>query len=99
MDADGVSGQLLLHGHGLATTPFFGTSNDVYPAELRAAGAKAYHRWLADFAAAGEGRLGPVADSGPALAMGATVAGLRRVAADGFSGVFLPGSVHEPELP
>src|SRR5438094_7989465 len=57
MDTDGVAGQLLLHGHGLATTPFFGTSNDAYSAELR------------------------------------------RVAADGFSGVFLPGSVYEPELP
>jgi predicted TIM-barrel fold metal-dependent hydrolase len=99
LDADGVAGQLLLHGHGLATTPFFGTSNDPYPAELRAAGARAYHRWLADYAADGHGRLVPVADCGPCLDMADTVAELPRVAEAGFSGVFLPGSVHEPELP
>lgn len=83
----------------MATTPFFGTSNDPYPAELRAAGARAYHRWLADYAADGQGRLVPVADSGPCLDMADSVAELRRVAEAGFSGVFVPGSVHEPELP
>ena len=99
LDADGVAGQLLLHGHGLATTPFFGTSNDPYPAELRAAGARAYHRWLADYACEGRGRLVPVADSGPCLDLTDSVAELHRVADVGFSGVFLPGSVYEPQLP
>jgi hypothetical protein len=92
-------GSCCLHGHGLATTPFFGTSNDVYPPELRAAGAKAYHRWLADYAAGGEGRLVPVADSMPCLDMNETVAELHRVTEAGFSGVYLPASVYEPALP
>jgi hypothetical protein len=38
LDADGVAGQILLHGHGMATTPFFSVANDPYPPELRAAG-------------------------------------------------------------
>jgi predicted TIM-barrel fold metal-dependent hydrolase len=75
------------------------SSNDVYPPELRAAGAKAYHRWLADYAARGEGRLVPVADSIPCLDMNETVAELQRVTEAGFSGVYLPGSVYEPALP
>jgi hypothetical protein len=53
LDGDGVAGQLLLYGHGLATTPFFSVANDPYSPELRAAGAKAHHRWLVDFAAGG----------------------------------------------
>ena len=79
MDADGISGQILLNGHGMATTPFFSVSNDPYPPELRFAGAKAFHRWLADYAADGQGRLVPIADPGPCLDMDATVAELRWV--------------------
>lgn len=99
MDADGVAGQLLLNGHGLATTPFFSISNDVYPPELRAAGGKAFHRWLLDFAAEGDGRLAPVADPGPCLDLEAAVQELKWVAEAGFVGVFMPGTVHDPALP
>ncbi len=99
MDADGVAGQLLLNGHGLATTPFFSISNDVYPPELRAAGAKAFHRWLLDFASEGDGRLAPVADPGPCLDLDATVEELKWAAEAGFVGVFMPGTVHDPALP
>jgi predicted TIM-barrel fold metal-dependent hydrolase len=41
----------------------------------------------------------PVADSGPCLDLEQTLAELQWVAANGFGGVFLPGSVYEPELP
>jgi len=99
MDADGVAGQLLLNGHGLATSPFFSISNDVYPPELRAAGAKAFHRWLLDFASEGDGRLAPVADPGPCLDLDATVEELKWAAEAGFVGVFMPGTVHDPALP
>jgi predicted TIM-barrel fold metal-dependent hydrolase len=99
MDADGVAGQLLLNGHGLATTPFFSISNDVYSPELRAAGGKAFHRWLLDFAADGDGRLAPVADPGPCLDLDATVKELKWVAEAGFVGVFMPGTVRDPALP
>ena len=99
MDADGVAGQLLLNGHGLATTPFFSIANDVYSPEFRAAGGKAFHRWLLDFASEGNGRLAPVADPGPCLDLDATVKELKWVAEAGFVGVFMPGSVHDPALP
>jgi predicted TIM-barrel fold metal-dependent hydrolase len=99
MDADGISGQILLNGHGMATTPFFSVSNDPYPPELRFAGAKAFHRWLADYAADGEGRLVPVADPGPCLDLDATVAELRWVRDAGFGGVYLPGAVYDAALP
>jgi predicted TIM-barrel fold metal-dependent hydrolase len=99
LDADGIAGQILLNGHGMATTPFFSVANDPYPPELRAAGAKAFHRWLADFAAEGHGRLVPIADPGPCLDMRAAVAELRWVREAGFRGVYLPGAVHDPDLP
>jgi predicted TIM-barrel fold metal-dependent hydrolase len=99
LDADGIAGQILLNGHGMATTPFFSVANDPYPPELRAAGAKAFHRWLAEFAAAGQGRLVPIADPGPCLDMDAAVAELQWVREAGFRGVYLPGAVHDPSLP
>jgi predicted TIM-barrel fold metal-dependent hydrolase len=99
MDADGIAGQILLNGHGMATTPFFSVANDPYPAELRAAGAKAFHRWLADFADDGQGRLVPIADPGPSVDMADAVAELRRVREVGFRGVYLPGAVYDPALP
>jgi predicted TIM-barrel fold metal-dependent hydrolase len=99
MDADGVAGQLLLNGHGLATTPFFSVANDVYSPELRAAGGKAFHRWLLDFAADGDGRLAPVADPGPCVDLDETIRELQWAAEAGFVGVFMPGSVHDPGLP
>ena len=99
MDADGISGQILLSGHGMATTPFFSVSNDPYPPELRHAGGKAYHRWLADYAADGQGRLVPIADPGPCLDLDETIAELRWVRDAGFRGVHLPGAVYDAALP
>ena len=99
LDAEGIAGQVLLNGHGMATTPFFSVANDPYPPALRAAGAKAFHRWLADFAAEGAGRLVPIADPGPCLDMAAAVAELQWVRDAGFSGVYLPGAVYDPALP
>src|SRR5262249_3193680 len=34
LDAEGIAGQVLLNGHGMATTPFFSVANDPYPPEL-----------------------------------------------------------------
>ena len=99
LDAEGIAGQVLLNGHGMATTPFFSVANDPYPPAQRVAGAKAFHRWLADFAADGDGRLVPIADPGPCLDMAAAVAELRWVREAGFSGVYLPGAVYDPALP
>jgi predicted TIM-barrel fold metal-dependent hydrolase len=99
LDREGVAGDLLIPGHQLSMPPFFGVMNRPYPAELRAAGARAYHRQLADAMAAGEGRLYGVADPGPCLDMDETVRELRWVADHGFVSVTPPGSVADPKLP
>jgi predicted TIM-barrel fold metal-dependent hydrolase len=73
--------------------------NHEFPAGHRAAGARAYHRQLADFMAASNGRLFGIGDPGPCLDMDATVAELRWLASHGFVGVAPPGQVADPALP
>lgn len=99
LDAEGVAGELLLSGHQCSTLPFFGTVNHPYSPELRAAGTRAYHRWLADCITASHGRLFGVAEPGPCLDMDETVKELRWVADHGFVGVLAPGMVFDEALP
>jgi predicted TIM-barrel fold metal-dependent hydrolase len=99
LDAEGVAGELLLSGHQGATLPFFGTVNHPYSSELRAAGTRAYHRWISDCVSGSKGRLYGIAEPGPCLDMAATVKELHWVAANGFVGVLLPGMVYDPDLP
>jgi len=47
LDREGVAAEVLLPGHQLALLPFFSIINGPSRAELRAAGARAYHRHLA----------------------------------------------------
>ncbi|HEX5586589.1 MAG TPA: amidohydrolase family protein, partial [Acidimicrobiia bacterium] len=67
--------------------------------EVRAAGQRAYHRWLADFMAPAGGRLVGVAEPGPCLDMDEAVAELRWVAEHGFVSVGLPGTTADDALP
>lgn len=99
LDAEGVAGELLNPGHQLSTLPFFSPINKPRPAELRAAGARAYHRWLADQMADAGGRLFGTADGGPCLDMAAAVRELQWVAEHGFVSVQPPGAVADPALP
>ncbi|WP_261569725.1 amidohydrolase family protein [Frankia gtarii] len=99
LDAEGIAGELLLSGHQMCTLPFFGVVNNPYPPRLRAAGTRAYHRWLADAMTTAPGRFYGVAEAGPCLDMAATVAELEWVAEHGFVGVLLPGMVADPALP
>jgi predicted TIM-barrel fold metal-dependent hydrolase len=99
LDAEGVACELLLSGHQMSTLPFFGVVNNAFSAELRGAGTRAYHRWLADAMAASSGRFYGIAEPGPCLDMEATVTELRWAAAHGFVGVLLPGMVADPALP
>ena len=73
MDAEGVAAELLNPGHQYSTVPFFSAINKPCPADLRAAGARAYNRWLADHMAGSGGRLVGDADLGPYFDMDATV--------------------------
>jgi predicted TIM-barrel fold metal-dependent hydrolase len=99
LDADGVAGELVHPGHQNATLPFFGIVNKPVSADLRAAGQRAYHRWLVDFMSGAEGRLVGVAEPGPCVDMNETVRELRWAADHGFVSVGLPGTTADPDLP
>jgi predicted TIM-barrel fold metal-dependent hydrolase len=99
IDADGVAGELIHSGHQNSTLPFYAIVNKPTSPEVRAAGARAYHRWLADFMAPAGGRLVGVAECGPCLDMDETVRELEFVASHGFVSVSLPGTTADDALP
>jgi predicted TIM-barrel fold metal-dependent hydrolase len=99
MDAEGISAEIIHPASQCATLPFFFVVNKPRSPEIRAAGQRAYHRWLADFMSAADGRLVGIAEPGPCLDMDATIAELRWCAANGYRGVFLPGATADPTLP
>lgn len=99
MDREGIAAEVLIYGTQLATVPFFGVANNPCSAELRTAGARAYHRHLADFMGASNGRLFGIADPGPCLDMDATVRELRWLHEHRFVGVHPPGQVADEALP
>lgn len=79
--------------------PFFTEFNRPYPADVRAAGARAHNRWLADIGAESGGRLLLNGESGPCTDMTATLAELQWLAERRFVSVSLPGLVADPDLP
>jgi predicted TIM-barrel fold metal-dependent hydrolase len=79
-------------------TPFFFVFNKPYSDELRVAGARAFHRWAADFLAPAKGRLIGTAEPGPIIGDEA-IKELRFAADHGLRGVYLPGSVESKALP
>lgn len=99
MDAEGITAEILHPATQCATLPFFFVVNKPKPPDVRAAGARAYHRWLADFMARADGRLVGIAEPGPCLDIDETVAELRWCADHGYRGVFLPGATADPSLP
>jgi predicted TIM-barrel fold metal-dependent hydrolase len=99
MDAEGIAGEIVHYAHQCSTSPFFSPSNKAYPADVRAAGARAYHRWAADFMATSNGRMVGVAEPGPCLDLKETEAELRWVAEHGFVSMMLPGATADPSLP
>jgi predicted TIM-barrel fold metal-dependent hydrolase len=99
MDAEGVAAEIVLPGHQLALLPFFGIFNKPSSPELRAAGVRAYHRWLSELIFTSDGRLHGVADAGPCLDMQETIRELHWVAAHGFVSVQPPGFTADTTLP
>lgn len=98
LDREGVAAEVLIPGHQVSMLPFFSHINAAFPPQLRAAGARAYHRQLADMMAESGGRLFGIADPGPCLDLDATVRELHWLAAHGFVGVAPPGNVADPDL-
>jgi predicted TIM-barrel fold metal-dependent hydrolase len=99
MDAEGVAGEILIPGTQVASLPFFSPANAPRPPDVRAAGARAYHRWLADFMSECGGRAFGVAEAGPCLDLGETIAELEWCAAHGFVSVTPPNNTADPSLP
>lgn len=99
MDTEGVAAEIVHAGHQAATMPFFSQVNKPHPAEYRAAGVRAYHRWFADCIAQGQGRIHGVADPGPCHDMDASVRELHWAADHGFVSVGVPGIVKDDTLP
>lgn len=99
MDAEGIAAEIVHPASQCATLPFFFVVNKPRSPEIRAAGQRAYHRWLADFMSRADGRLVGIAEPGPCLDMDETVAELRWCADHGYRGVFLPGATADPALP
>jgi hypothetical protein len=63
--ADPAAAEVLLPGHQETILPFFSQVSPPAPPAHRAAGAKAYHRQLADAMAGSRSRLVGVGDAGP----------------------------------
>lgn len=99
MDRSGVAAEVVLPGHQETVLPFFSQVSPPAPPRHRAAGARAYHRQLADAIADSDGRLFGVADAGPCHDMDETVAELRWATAHGFVGVSPPLNIADPGLP
>jgi len=99
LDREGVTAEIVFPGHQVAIQPFFSVINNPFPPELRAAGARAYHRWASDCFAESQGRMFGVADPGPCLDMDATLRELRWCAEHGFRSVQLPGNTADRALP
>jgi predicted TIM-barrel fold metal-dependent hydrolase len=99
LDREGVAAEVLIPGHQVAMLPFFSHINAPCSNELRIAGARAYHRQLADMMADSDGRLFGIAEPGPCLDMDATIKELEWLAGHGFVGVAPPGNIADPQLP
>ncbi len=99
MDAEGMAAELLCPGHQFATLPFFSIINRPASVELRAAGARAYHRYLADMISQSNRRLYGLGEPGPCYDMKATIKEMEWIVAHGFPSIQPPGATGDAGLP
>lgn len=99
LDREGIAAEVLFPNQQCALMPFFSVTNRPASPELRAAGARAYHRWLAEFMGGADGRLVGVADPAVWTDLDSALREVRWAAANGFVAVSLPGAVIEESLP
>src|SRR5215471_17145084 len=99
MDREGVTAELIYHGDFRLGDMFHNTTNNTYPLDAWAAGARAWNRWAADnFGFAMErflvtGAIGPCAD------MEQTLRDLDWIADHKFTATYLPGYMKHPDMP
>ena len=99
LDGEGIAGETVLAGTSNHAMPFFYEMNTPYPTDVRAAGTRAYHRWLADFVGESQGRLFGHAYSIASPDIQDLVDEVRYVADRGFVSMEVPGFVPDPCLP
>lgn len=89
-EAEGVVAEVIHPAGDTVFYPFFGSTNEACSKELRAAGARAYNRWLAEFCRAAPDRLIGLAQIEPWPDMKAAVREIERVRESGLGGVMPP---------
>jgi predicted TIM-barrel fold metal-dependent hydrolase len=91
LDAEGVAAELIYPGTGECMTPFFYYFNKPYPDDVRMAGIRAYHRWLADMIEPAKGRMIGTALSAPYSDVEGAIEEVKFCAERGFRAAFVPG--------
>ena len=99
MDREGISAELIHHGDFRLGDMFHNATNNVYPLDAWAAGARAWNRWAADTFGFAMDRFLVVGAIGPCTDMDDTLRDLRWIADQGFTGTFLPGFLRHADMP
>ena len=99
MDREGITAELIYHGDARSWRP--GPQRDQQRLALRRVGrgVRAYNRWAHDAFGSAPDRLLLIGAIGSCSDMDATVAELRWIADNGFTGTFAPGFLTHPEMP
>lgn len=99
MDREGISAELIHHGDFRLGDMFHNATNNVYPLDAWAAGARAWNHWAADTFGFAMDRFLVVGAIGPCTDMDETLRDLHWIADQGFTGTFLPGFLRHADMP
>lgn len=98
LDAEGIAGDMVLAGSDYAL-PFFHELNSPQPPDVRAAGVRAWHRWMVDFTGQAKGRLFGHGYSIPSTDVNEMITELNWVVEHGLVSIEVPCYVNDPSLP
>lgn len=93
LDREGIVAELVIPGSQFAVEPFFWWNNRPHSPELRAAGRRAYHRWMADQIDRAGGRLIGYGTPGLCLDIDEMLAEVAWLAEHGFKAIAVPGTL------
>jgi predicted TIM-barrel fold metal-dependent hydrolase len=99
MDREGIAAELIYHGDARVGDLAHNVTNSVWPFDVWDGGVRAYNRWAHDAFGSAPDRLLLIGAIGSCSDMDATVAELRWLADNGFTGTFAPGFLTYPEMP
>ena len=90
LEREGFVAEILFPGDPSSIGLYFMNTHSPFPAEYRAAGVRAYNRWLADFCNAVPGRLFGIAQTEPWPDFDACIKQIEQAKKDGMVGVAVP---------